>query len=120
MDDNVIQFPKGKITGDAKTREELQQQLINWKEEIAEEASEYLWRNLIGDMTRMGCDFDKNIKRYFPSMVLVLEAIRSLHLQSHGVHHPLQDFAEEFIDIEELPNLEEEMKNMVDIEDELD
>ena len=32
----------------------------------------------------------------------------------------VQDFAEEFIDIEELPNLEEEMKNMVDIEDELD
>jgi len=120
MSDNVIQFPKGSIQGSAKTREELQQALVDYKQEIAEEASEFLWRNTIGEMSRMGCDFDKNMKFYFPSMVLILEAMRSLHLQAHGVHHPLQDFAEEFIDIEELPNIEDEMKKMVDNDEELD
>ena len=118
---NVIEFPvKDKVNASAKTREELQQVLIDYKEEIAEEASEYLWRNLLGEMSRMGCDFDKEIKEHFPSMVLVLEAIRSLHLQAHGVHHPLQEFASEFVDIEEIENFEAEAKKMVDIEEDLD
>ena len=59
---NVIEFPiKDKVNASAKTREELQQTIVDYKEEIAEEASEYLWRNLLGEMSRMGCDFDKEI-----------------------------------------------------------
>jgi hypothetical protein len=118
---NVIEFPtKDKVNASARTREELQQVLNDYKQEIAEEASEYLWRNLLGEMSRMGCDFDKEIKEHFPSMVLVLESIRSLHLQAHGVHHPLQEFAAEFVDIEEIENFEQEAKKMVDIDEDIE
>jgi hypothetical protein len=47
-------------------------------------------------------------------MVLILESIRSLHLQTSGIEHPLQTFAIEHITIEEIN------EKMVDIDDEID
>ena len=48
-------------------------------------------------------------ERMVPSIILLLESIRSLHLMASGIHHPLQDFAEEFIESEEID------KEMIDI-----
>ena len=44
-------------------------------------------------MARAGCEFDEDFERYFPSMILIFEAIRSLHLQTMGEEHQLQPFA---------------------------
>lgn len=112
----IIEFPKVKVSGPAQSKEELAQVLRDYKEEIAEEVSEFLWRHVLGELARVGCNFDKNIEVYFPSMVLVLESIRSLHLEANGIHHPLQDMAKDVIDVEEFVKSEK----VVDISDELD
>lgn len=112
----IIEFPKIKVDGPPQSAEELQDQLEEFKSEYSNEIAEFLWRNILGELVRSGCDFT-NMDRYFPSMLLVLESIRSLHLQSQGIHHNLQDFAKDAITVEELEEFEEKM---VDIEDEID
>jgi translation initiation factor 2 beta subunit (eIF-2beta)/eIF-5 len=36
---------------------------------------------------------------YFPSMILIFESIRSLHLQTMGEEHQLQHFAKQNVEI---------------------
>src|SRR5210317_1519081 len=105
----IINFPKMKITVPAQTKEDLAQDLINYKKEIAEEVAEFLWRHVLGELSRVGCKFSNNIEEYYPSMVLVLEAIRSLHLQANDVEHPLQEFAYQFFDLDDLETFDEKM-----------
>lgn len=113
---DIIEFPKLKVDGPPQSREELQTQLEEFKSEYSNEIAEFLWRNMLGELVRSGCDFS-DMEKYFPAMLLVLESIRSLHLQTQGIHHNLQDFAKEAISIEELNEFEEKM---VDIEDDID
>lgn len=116
MSDNVIEFPKIRVDSPAESPEELQRRIVEYKEEYANEIAEFIWRQAIGELSRAGCDFT-DMKKYFPSMMLVLESIRSLHLQTQGIEHNLQQFAEDAITIEDLDDFEEKM---VDTEDELD
>lgn len=112
--DNIIQFPKVKVDTPPQSPEELRDKLTEYKLSYSEEISEYLWRQTLGELVRSGCDFSKDMEKYFPSMVLVLESIRSLHLQYQGVDHPLQDFAKDSLDIKEFS------EKMVDIDEEID
>ncbi len=111
---NVIEFPKIKVDSPPQSPDELEAKIAEYKEEYSNEIAEFIWRQAIGELVRSGCDFAPEIEKHFPSMVLVLESIRSLHLQSQGLHHNLQDFARDCIDIEGFE------KKMVDIDEELD
>ena len=111
---NIIEFPKIKIDAPPQSMEEVQEHLRQYKESYASEVADILWQNVINELGRAGCDFEKDMDSYYPSMILILEAIRSLHLQTSGIEHPLQTFAIENITIEELT------EKMVDIDDEID
>lgn len=95
--DNIIQFPKMKLDAPPQSPQEVANKLIEYKTNYADEISEILWDHVLGELTRAGCDFGKNIDEFFPSMVLILESIRSLHLQVNGIDHPLQKFAKESV-----------------------
>ena len=67
----------------------------------SDDISEFLWNHVLAELARSGCDFDNDFDTLYPSMMLVLESIRSLHLHANNVEHPLQDFAAtglEFVD----------------------
>lgn len=101
MTDNIIKFPKMKLDAPPQSPEELAQKLIEYKTSFSEDISEFLWSHVLSEMVRSGCNFGEDSQEYYPSIILVHEAIKSLHLQANGVHHPLQDFAAEFIDMED-------------------
>lgn len=101
MTDNIIKFPKMKLDSPPQSPEELSQKLIEYKTSFAEDISEFLWSHVLSEMVRAGCNFGEDSKEYYPSIMLLHETIKSLHLQTSGIHHPLQDFAAEFIDLED-------------------
>lgn len=111
---DIIEFPKLKVVTPPQSKEELNAKLKEFKESYSEEIADFLWRNMLGELVRSGCDFSKDMDRFFPSMVLVLESIRSLHLQSQGIDHPLQEFARDSLDIQTFS------KKMVDIDEDMD
>lgn len=91
---NVIQFPDINVSPSAPTSpEDALEKLNNYKESYSTELAELMWESVLGEMARAGCEFDLDIDKYFPGMVLVFEAIKSLHLSTMNVHHPLQDYA---------------------------
>jgi hypothetical protein len=112
MTDNIIRFPKMKLDAPPQSPEELTQKLIEYKTSFAEDISEFLWQHVLSEMVRAGCNFGEDSQVYYPSIILLHEAIKSLHLQTSGIHHPLQDFAAEFIDLEE--DSEEDDEKVVD------
>lgn len=111
MADNVIRFPKIRLDAPPQTLEEVTEKIIEYKKNFTDELSEILWNNVLGELARAGADLDTNSEELFPSMVLLLETIRSLHLHSSGVYHPLQDFA-----VECFENDSEEEDSEMDIE----
>lgn len=96
---NIINFPKMKLDSPPQTPEDLAKKLEEYKTSFSDDVSEFLWNHVLSEMVRSGCNFEKDPDSYYPSIILLLESIRSLHLQAQGVHHPLQDFAENFIDL---------------------
>lgn len=114
MSDNVIQFPKIRLDAAPQSPQEIEEKLLEYKRSYSDEIADILWQNVLGEMARSGCDFSKDLDGYFPSMILILESIRSLHLQTSGVEHPLQKFARETITLEQIN------EKMVDISDEME
>jgi len=108
---NIINFPGG--LSNPETPEEIADRLIEYKKSYSDEIAEILWQNILGELTRSGCDFHRDIDKFYPSMILVLESIRSLHLLNSGISHPLQEFADNTI-------TSEDIKITVDIDDEID
>lgn len=100
-EDNVITFPKMKIDSPVQSPEELAKKLEEYKTSFADDISEFLWNHVLTEMVRAGCRFDSDSEKYYPSIILLLESIRSLYLQAQGIDHPLQEFAAEFTDIDE-------------------
>jgi len=91
--DNLIPFPN--IHSNPPLEQlSVQERIREYKESYSTELAEIIWENVLGEMARAGCDFDENMDMYFPSMILIFEAIRSLHLQTMGEEHQLQPFAE--------------------------
>jgi|TARA_B110000977_G_scaffold21448_1_gene25694 hypothetical protein len=90
--DNLIHFPK--IHSNPPINEEsVAEKIRDYKESYSSELAEIIWENVLGEMARAGCDFDEDFETYFPGMILIFEAIRSLHLQTMGTEHQLQPFA---------------------------
>ena len=75
--------------------EELAEKITEYKKSFADDISEFLWNHVLGELARSGCNLEDKADELFPSILLVLESIRSLHLHSNDIHHPLQDFASE-------------------------
>lgn len=91
---NVIKFPKF-FDSPPTSPGDVQEKLTKYKESYSTELTEIIWENVLGEMARAGCQFDEDINLYFPSMILIFESIKSLHLQTMGVEHALQEFAVE-------------------------
>ena len=90
--DNLIHFPK--IHSNPPIDENsVSERIREYKDSYSTELAEIIWENVLGEMARAGCEFDENMDKYFPSMILIFEAIRSLHLQTMGEEHQLQPFA---------------------------
>lgn len=117
MTNNVIRFPKIKLDAPAQSPEELAIKIEEYKRSFADDISEFLWQHVIVELSRAGCNFSKDTEELYPSIVLVLESIRSLHLHANGVEHPLQDIARELLEEEDEEETQEEM---VDISEKVD
>jgi hypothetical protein len=115
MSDNVIKFPRMKLGAPPQSPEELAEKISEYKRAFADDIAEFLWGHVIGELARSGCDFQSNPEELYPSIVLVLEAIKSLHLHANGVDHPLQELAAEIID-----ENDEGIEIFVDSEDEVE
>lgn len=115
---DIIEFPKQKRLGSPPQNEdELQEQVADFRYGLADQVSELIWQSVLTELIRSGCDFGDEPSEYFPSIVLVLETIKSLHLLSQGLHHPLQDFANDAIDLDEY---HEEVDKILDNEEDID
>lgn len=113
---NVVQFPKDKLetTANIQTQEDVLNRITSYKTSFAEDISEILSQHIFGELARSGVNFERDIDDLFPSMILVTEAMQSLHLKSSGVYHPLQDFAEDVYSDEESEENDENVKESVD------
>lgn len=124
--DNLIPFPS--IHSNPPIDQvSVQQRIKEYKESYSTELAEIIWENVLGEMGRAGCDFDSDMDKYFPSMVLIFEAIRSLHLQSMGEHHQLQDYAKDHVIVMDsgMPGLysggmKKKLEETIDIDEDLD
>lgn len=89
---NVIEFPR-LYSDPPMSAAEVRDKVQMYKESYANDLAEIIWENVLSEMARANCDFDSDINKYFPNMILIFEAIKALHLQTLGAEHPLQDFA---------------------------
>ena len=122
--DNLIHFPK--IHSNPPIDESsVSERIRDYKESYSSELAEIIWENVLGEMARAGCEFDENMDRYFPSMILIFEAIRSLHLQTMGEEHQLQPFAIQNVIISETNEtrmaggLKKNLDETIDIDEDL-
>ena len=123
--DNLIPFPN--IHSNPPIDQvSVSERIREYKESYSTELAEIIWENVLGEMARAGCDFDENMDKYFPSMILIFEAIRSLHLQTMGEEHQLQPFAENNVmildsDPDRLSGgLKKNLEETIDIDEDLD
>jgi len=115
---DIIEFPKQKRLGTPPQNEdELAGQVTDFRYSLSDQVSELIWQNALTELVRSGCDFGDEPSEYLASIVLVLEAIKSLHLLSQDLHHPLQDFANDAIDLEEY---HDEVDKILDNEEDID
>ena len=121
---NVIQFPRI-YSNVPNSQEEVSEKIRDYKESYANELAEIIWENVLGEMARAGCDFDSDMEAYFPSMILIFEAIRSLHLATMGEEHQLQAFAANNVlvmDVDEdtmSGGLKKNLEETIDIDEDL-
>ena len=122
--DNLIHFPK--IHSNPPIDESsVSERIREYKDSYSSELAEIIWENVLGEMARAGCEFDENMDKYFPSMILIFEAIRSLHLQTMGEEHQLQPFATQNVIISETNEtrmaggLKKNLDETIDIDEDL-
>ena len=115
--DNIISFPKDKLLTPPQNAQELADSVKEFKLGHADQISEALWQYVLTEMIRSGVVFEQDTMKYFPAMVLILESIKSLHLLTNSIHHPLQDFAADSINIDDY---REEQEITIDIDEDLE
>lgn len=121
--DNLIHFPK--IHSNPPINEEsVAEKIRDYKESYSSELAEIIWENVLGEMARAGCDFDEDFETYFPGMILIFEAIRSLHLQTMNEEHQLQAYAANnvIVDAEEdriSGGLKKNLEETIDIDEDV-
>jgi hypothetical protein len=102
----------------------VSERIRQYKESYSSELTEIIWENVLGEMARAGCDFDDNMEVYFPSMILIFEAIRSLHLQTMGEEHQLQEYAAANVIVDASPDvisggLKKSVQETIDIDEDM-
>ena len=102
----------------------VSERIRQYKESYSSELTEIIWENVLGEMARAGCDFDDNMEVYFPSMILIFEAIRSLHLQTMGEEHQLQAYAADNVIVDATPDvisggLKKNLEETIDIDEDV-
>ena len=101
---NVIEFPtKPKVSANDSvglSEEKIAELLVEiHKRELSDKFAEKNWERIIKQFSAADIDII-SYDEFFPSAVLILESIRSLHLRTQGIYHPLQDFADNSIEVE--------------------
>ena len=109
---NIVDFTKFKSKISEKEIEDIEE------ESETDLAIERIWAGVLQDLERAGCRFSKDTRLYFPSMVLVLESIRSLYLLANEEEHGLQEFARDALDQYDLEHLFDE--ETVDTDENMD
>lgn len=94
-DNKVVVFPKMKKGAPPQSIEEMAEKAAKYKIEYSQNFCEMLHHYVFTEMARDGVDFESREEELFPNIILVMEAISALHLRANGIHHPLQDFADE-------------------------
>jgi hypothetical protein len=99
--DNIIKFPNNENGIDNfNSPEDLSSTIEKYKEDFVGEFSEILGKFILAELERVGAKMNP-IEDYYPSIVLVIEAIQALHLKTFDIDHPLQQLAlEMFEDVE--------------------
>jgi hypothetical protein len=115
---DIIEFPKDKQNGPPQSQKEVAEKLLEFKLGHADQIAEALWQYVLTELIRAGCIFTSEgpaeTNKHFPA---ILEAIKSLHLSTYGIHHPLQDFAADSINVDDYS---EEREITVDIDEDID
>ena len=114
---NIIDFAKFKNKIDSLHEDEDEDEDV-YEATPSDMMIERIWAGVLQDLERSGCRFSRDTRLYFPSMVLVLESIRSLYMLSNGEEHGLQDFAREALEEYDLEYLFDE--KTVDNDEEVD
>ena len=97
MADNVIKFPSLVTnTNIEPVVDNIADKVVEYKKKYSAEIGQILWDQVLGELVRAGVNLDNEEETYFPSMILLLEAIKSLHLETVGIFHPLQTLAHGF------------------------
>ena len=110
----LITFPKMKLDSPPQSPAELAEKLAEHRTSFSVDVAEQLWDLVLIEMVRSGCRFEDNTEEYFPSIILLLEAIKSLHLHTSNIHHPLQDFAKDFVIEEDLDKKTVDINEIID------
>lgn len=97
-----------KLDTPPQSAEEVAEKIVEYKTSFADEISEILWNHVLGELARSGVDLENRAEELFPSMILLLESIRSLHLQANNIEHPLQAFAAEAFEQSEYMDVDTE------------
>lgn len=100
---NVIDFAKFKNKIDSLEEEENIEEVA-----LSDMMIERIWAEVLQDLERSGCRFSRDTRLYFPSMILVLESIRSLYMLANGMEHGLQEFARDALEEYDLEHLFDE------------
>jgi|TARA_B110000977_G_scaffold120834_1_gene155484 hypothetical protein len=103
------------------------ERIREYKESYSSELAEIIWENVLGEMARAGCDFEVNMEEYFPSMILIFESIRSLHLQTMNEEHQLQEYAANNVIVDANPDVisgglkknEKNLEETIDIDEDV-
>ena len=81
--DNVVQFPR--LVSDAPmSAAEVKDRISSYKENYANDLAEIIWENVLHEMARANCDFDSDIDKYFPNMIMILKVLK-LYIYSQWV-----------------------------------
>jgi hypothetical protein len=90
--DNVIAFPNIRLDAPPQTQQEVSDKIASYRESYANDISAFLTTLVVTEMSRAGCDMSDE-EHIVPSIILINQAIKSLHLLTSGMDHPLQEYA---------------------------
>jgi len=113
--DNIINFPKGKIIKVDNTAGIAREHIL-----FTEDLTQGLVVNMIHNMSENGIDVDH--PDFLRDTAFLVELIKSMIFREGGLDHPLQDFTKLFIDYTEedgIPTMDIDLDMIQGVSDEL-
>lgn len=98
---NVIPFTKPKKDTPPQSLDEIIQKISENQNEVIDSVSEQIARQVFGELTNLGYDFESVDKSVAYDMILVLESIKSLQHKLMDKEYPLQCILDDVFKIED-------------------